>query len=142
MLIFVKIYKIKSLFECTKNRGLIKVCETGRWAHINVKLLHFFQSVHKSEMFLFDGVITSLRSDRLTTSCCAPSWFELIMNMQNRLVHHLVRTKLHCTPPKCMSVQNYMVHNTGRWCTMLSCTVEVVLNIALTNSNTQTHRWV
>ncbi len=42
----------------------------------------------------------------LTTLHCAPSWSELVMNMQN----HLVSTKLHCAPPKCMSVQNYIVN--------------------------------
>ena len=30
--------------------------------------------------------------------------------MQNRFVHHLISTKLHCAPPKCTSVQNYIVN--------------------------------
>ena len=47
---------------------------------------------------------------RLTTSYCAPSLSDLIMFMQNHLVHHLVSTKLHCAPPKCMSVENYIVN--------------------------------
>ena len=34
----------------------------------------------------------------------------LITNMQNRLLHHLIRTKLHCTLPKCTSVKNYIVN--------------------------------
>ncbi len=33
-----------------------------------------------------------------------------IMNMQNRLVHHLIGTKLCCALLKCMSVQNYIVN--------------------------------
>ena len=52
---------------------------------------------------------------RLTTAYCAKPRSEFIMNMQNRLVHHLliISTELCCALPKCMSV-----HNTGRWCTM------------------------
>ncbi len=34
----------------------------------------------------------------------------LITDMQNRLVHHLIITKLLCALPKCMSVQNYIVN--------------------------------
>ena len=30
--------------------------------------------------------------------------------MQNRLVHHLIGTKLCCALPKCISVQNYIVN--------------------------------
>ena len=55
---------------------------------------------------------------RLTTSPCALSRCWLIMYMQIRLVHHLISTKLHCASPRCTSVQNYMVHNAGRCCTM------------------------
>ena len=46
-------------------------------------------------------------TSRLTTSHCAPSRCWLITYMQNRLVHHLISTKLHCASPKCMSVWNY-----------------------------------
>ena len=45
-----------------------------------------------------------------TTSYCAPSRFQLIMKKQNRLVHHLISTNLHCAPPKCNSIQNYTVN--------------------------------
>ena len=34
---------------------------------------------------------------------------ELITNMQDRLVHHLIGTKLRCALQKCTSVQNYVV---------------------------------
>ena len=30
------------------------------------------------------------------------------MNMQNRLVHHLISTRLHCALAKCTLVQNYI----------------------------------
>ena len=46
---------------------------------------------------------------RLTTLHCIPSK-KLITNMQNRLVHHLIGTKLRCALPKCMTVQNYIVN--------------------------------
>ncbi len=75
---------------------------------------------------------------RLTTSYCAPSWLELIMNVQNDLVHHLISTKLRCAPPKYTPVGGTptshrhwfpfctMVHNAGQWCT----TLVVVHNVA------------
>ena len=31
-------------------------------------------------------------------------------NMPNHHVHHLISSKLHCAPPKCMSVQNYIAN--------------------------------
>ncbi len=33
-----------------------------------------------------------------------------MMNMQNRLVHHLIGTKLSCALPKCMLAQSYIVN--------------------------------
>ena len=47
---------------------------------------------------------------RQTTSYCVPSRSELITNMLNCLVHHLISTKLRCTLLKCTSVQNYIVY--------------------------------
>ncbi len=47
----------------------------------------------------------------VTTSYCAPSWTEQITNMQNRLMHRIVSTKLHSTLRKCTiwkTVRNYM----------------------------------
>ena len=48
-------------------------------------------------------------------NCCpsalsysAPS--ELIINMTNHHMNHLITTKVHCAPPKCTSVQNYIVN--------------------------------
>ncbi len=41
---------------------------------------------------------TLRQTARLTTLYYAPSWSELITKMQNRLVQHLVSTKLHCAP--------------------------------------------
>ncbi len=46
----------------------------------------------------------------LTTSYYAPSGGWSTRNMTNRPVHHLISTKLHCAPPKCTSVQNYIVN--------------------------------
>ncbi len=47
---------------------------------------------------------------RPTTTYCAPSWSEMITNIQNRLVHHRISTKLRCALPKCMSVKNYTLN--------------------------------
>ena len=74
---------------------------------------------------------------RLTISYGAPSQSDLIMNMQNCLVHHLINTKLccalHCvqwyrnilkmsgatpTSHRHRSPLCTMVHNAGQWCTM------------------------
>ena len=64
---------------------------------------------------------------RLIASYCAPSRSELITNMQNRLVHHLISTKLRCALPKCTSVQNYMTWVTptshGHTCRSPLCTI-------------------
>ena len=40
---------------------------------------------------------TVCKTLRLTTAYCAPSRSELITNLHNRLVHHLISTKLCCT---------------------------------------------
>ncbi len=57
------------------------------------------------------GLIKSQRTARLTTSHCAPSRWWLIKYMTNRHhVHHLISTRLHCAPPKCTLVQNYIVN--------------------------------
>ena len=45
---------------------------------------------------------------RLNTPDCAPSRWWPTMYMQNRHVHHLINTKLHCAPLKCTLVQNNM----------------------------------
>ncbi len=48
----------------------------------------------------FQGVVDLCTlSLRPTTACCAPSWSELRKNMQSRLVHHLISTKLRCALP-------------------------------------------
>ncbi len=57
---------------------------------------------------------------RLTTSYCAPSWSELITNMQNGA--------------QCRS----LVYSSGQWCTTWSCTVELVHNVCLTNPEGRT----
>ena len=42
-------------------RGLIKVHETGRWAHINVKLLHFKEYMYEiAKDFLDCHIINAL----------------------------------------------------------------------------------
>ncbi len=91
--------------------------------------------------------VTDRRTLRLTTLNCTLSreWF--LTNMKNRLVYHLIGTKLCCALSKCMSVQNYIVnldlhvccqrslvvHNTGRWCKTQLCTIELVHNVGSTN---------
>ena len=88
---------------------------------------------------------------RMTMPHCAPSRWQLITNMQNRHVHHLISTNLHVHYTK-KSVQYYLVllkkqvslvhhgahyrsvmHNTSRWWTTQLCTIEVVHNVAFTN---------
>ncbi len=77
---------------------------------------------------------------RVTIAHCAPSWSELITNMQNLLEHHLISTKLHCALPKCTLVQNYIVNRdlhvrcqpqiyymSVRLCTICVCLLSIYL---------------
>ncbi len=51
-----------------------------------------------------------MQPSRLTISHYAPSRCQLITNMTHHHVHHIISAKLHCVPPKCMSIQNFIVN--------------------------------
>ena len=53
-----------------------------------------------------NGSVGRVLTARLTTPYCVPPRWKKITFMQNCLVHHLVSTRLHCAPPKCMPIQN------------------------------------
>ncbi len=86
----------------------------------NVALYHWSGAQRRSH------TPTHTYSARLTTVYFAPSQTELITNMQNRLVHHLISTKLRCASHRRRSSLCTM----GRWFTTTDfgapwCTAQV-----------------
>ena len=45
---------------------------------------------------MIHSIASVIRVVRLTTLHCTPSCDKFVTNMQNRLVHHLIGTKIHC----------------------------------------------